>query len=68
MFTLLKRLRNNIRQRLLAGVLLFLPFGVALLVMRWLFGWLKSFIQPIIKGFLTGIDKIAFLMLFLIRI
>ena len=35
--TVLKNIRNNIRQRLLAGVLLFLPFGVALLVMRWLF-------------------------------
>lgn len=59
--TLVKKIRNNIRQRLLAGVLLFLPFGVALLVMRWLFGWLKNLLQPIIKGFLTGIDKIAFL-------
>lgn len=58
--TILKNIRNNIKQKLLAGVLLFLPFGVALLVMRWLFGWLKSILQPIIKGFLTGIDKIAF--------
>ena len=58
--TVLKNIRNNIRQRLLAGVLLFLPFGVALLVMRWLFGWLKSILQPIIRSFLTGIEKIAF--------
>jgi uncharacterized membrane protein len=57
--TILKKIRNNIKQKLLAGILLFLPFGVALLVMRWLFGWLKSILQPIIKGFLTGIDKIA---------
>jgi uncharacterized membrane protein len=58
--TIFKKIRNNIKQKLLAGVLLFLPFGVALLVMRWLFGWLKGLLQPIIKGFLTGIDKIAF--------
>lgn len=58
--TIIKKIRHNIKQKLLAGVLLFLPFGVALLVMRWLFGWLKSILQPIIKGFLTGIDKIAF--------
>jgi uncharacterized membrane protein len=58
--TIIKKIRNNIKQKLLAGVLLFLPFGVALLVMRWLFGWLKNILQPIIKGFLTGIDKIAF--------
>jgi uncharacterized membrane protein len=57
--TILKKIRNNIKQKLLAGILLFLPFGVALLVMRWLFGWLKNILQPIIKGFLTGIDKIA---------
>jgi uncharacterized membrane protein len=58
--TIIKKIRNNIKQKLLAGILLFLPFGVALLVMRWLFGSLKSILQPIIKGFLTGIDKIAF--------
>ncbi len=58
--TMYKKIRQNIRQRLLAGILLFLPFGVALLVMRWLFGWLKGILQPIMKGFLTGIEKIAF--------
>lgn len=57
---ILKKIRNNIKKRLLAGVLLFLPFGVALLVMRWLFGFVKGFLQPIIKGFLAGIEKIAF--------
>ena len=56
-----QKLQNNIRKRLLAGILLFLPFGVVLLVMRWLFGGLKSFLQPIIKGFILGIGKITFL-------
>ena len=54
-----KDIQSNIRQRLLAGILLFLPFGVALLVMRWIFDGLKSFLQPIIKGLLSGIDRIA---------
>ena len=58
--TLLKKIRSNIRKRLLAGILLFLPFGVALLVMSWLFDGLKGFLQPVIKGFLKGIDQIAF--------
>ena len=58
--TIFKKIRNNIKQKLLAGVLLFLPFGVALLVMRWLFGWIKGFLQPMIKGFLSGIERIAF--------
>lgn len=57
---LIRKIQTNIRKRLLAGVFLFLPFGVALLVMRWLFSGLKSFLQPVIKGFLSGIDKIAF--------
>ena len=59
--TLRKKLQNNIRHRILAGILLFLPFGVTLLVMRWLYGWLEKVLQPIVKGFLSGIDKIAFL-------
>jgi len=58
--TLRKRLLNNIRHRLLAGILLFLPFGVTLLVMRWLFSWLETSIRPMAKGFLSGIDRIAF--------
>jgi uncharacterized membrane protein len=59
MVTLKKRLWNNIRHRLLAGILLFLPFGVTLLVMRWLFSWLEGTIRPIAKGCLSGIDRIA---------
>lgn len=61
MTQLIKKIQTNIRKRLLAGILIFLPFGVALLVTRWLFGALKGFLQPIIKGFLTGIEKIPFL-------
>ncbi len=59
--SLVKNIQINIRKKLLAGILLFLPFGVVLLVMRWLFGGVKSFLQPIIKGFIAGLDKIAFL-------
>ncbi|MEJ2723248.1 MAG: DUF502 domain-containing protein [Deltaproteobacteria bacterium] len=44
-----KKMRHNVRRRLLSGVLLFVPFGVALLVMRWLFRWLSGFLQPVVK-------------------
>jgi uncharacterized membrane protein len=44
-----KRMRHGVRNRLLSGVLLFVPFGVALLVMRWLFRWLSGFLQPVVK-------------------
>jgi uncharacterized membrane protein len=42
------KLKSNIRRRLLSGILLLMPFGVTLLVMRWLFQWLAGFLRPII--------------------
>jgi uncharacterized membrane protein len=42
------KLKNNVRRRLLSGILLLMPFGVTLLVMRWLFQWLAGFLRPII--------------------
>jgi len=42
------RLKSNLRRRLLSGILLLMPFGVTLLVMRWLFQWLAGFLRPII--------------------
>ena len=42
------KLKNNARRRLLSGILLLMPFGVTLLVMRWLFQWLAGFLRPII--------------------
>jgi hypothetical protein len=44
-----KKMRHGVRNRLLSGVLLFVPFGVALLVVRWLFRWLSGFLQPEVK-------------------
>jgi uncharacterized membrane protein len=41
-----KRTKNNFRNHILAGVLLIMPFGVTLLVMRWLFGWMAGVLQP----------------------
>ena len=45
-----KRMRHGVRNRLLSGVLLFVPFGVALLVMRWPAG----FLQPVVKKAISG--------------
>jgi len=55
-----KKTRHNIRKGLLSGVLLLLPFGVTLLVMRWLFRWLAGFLQPVIKKILAGPEISAF--------
>jgi len=47
-------MRHSVRNRLLSGVLLFVPFGVTLLVMRWLFRWLAGFLQPVVKKAISG--------------
>jgi uncharacterized membrane protein len=45
---MLAKLKTSVRRRLLSGILLLMPFGVTLLVMRWLFQWLAGFLRPII--------------------
>src|SRR3989338_2127 len=40
------RTKNKFRNHILAGVLLIMPFGVTLLVMRWLFGWMAGVLRP----------------------
>ncbi len=40
------RIKKNLRNRFITGVLLIMPFGVTLLVMRWLFGWMAGFLKP----------------------
>ena len=42
------KLKANARSRLLSGILLLMPFGVTLLLMRWLFQWLAGFLRPIV--------------------
>jgi len=40
---------GNIRTRMISGVLLLVPFGVTLLVMRWLFQALRDVLMPIVR-------------------
>ena len=39
------RIRNNIRGRLISGMLVLVPIGVTLLVMKWLFSWMAGLLQ-----------------------
>jgi uncharacterized membrane protein len=41
-----KRIKNNIRNRILTGVLVLMPFGITLLVMHWMFGWMAGLLRP----------------------
>lgn len=42
---LLKRVRKNVRTRLMSGMLILVPFGVTLLVMQWLFNWMAGILR-----------------------
>lgn len=43
------KLKANMRRRLLSGIFLLMPFGVTLLVMRWLFQWVAGLLRPMIE-------------------
>jgi len=53
------KFKNNVRRRLLSGILLLMPFGVTLLVMRWLFRWVAGFIRPIITFVISRISQVS---------
>lgn len=38
----------RLRAHFLAGILILMPFGITLLVMHWLFGWMAGFLKPIL--------------------
>jgi len=52
------RLKSNVRRRLLSGIFLLMPFGVTLLVMRWLFRWVAGFIRPIITFIISKLSQV----------
>jgi len=42
-------LRGSIRNRLVSGMLVLVPVGVTLLVMRWVLQWMAGFLQPLVE-------------------
>ncbi|MCY2925099.1 MAG: hypothetical protein NT031_06600, partial [Planctomycetota bacterium] len=46
---LLKRVRKNVRTRLMSGMLILVPFGVTLLVMQWLFNWMAGLLREPVR-------------------
>jgi len=42
-------LRRNVRNRLVSGMLVLVPVGVTLLVMRWVLQWMAGFLQPFVE-------------------
>ena len=50
-----KRFRNNVRNRMVSGMLVLVPVGVTLLVMRWVLGWMAGFLQPHLR---VAVDRL----------
>jgi len=59
--TMLAKLKINVRTRLLSAILLLMPFGVTLLVMRWLFQWLAGFLRPMVQYSADKLSKYPFI-------
>ncbi len=56
-----KSMKNNVRNRLVSGTLLLIPFGVTLLVMRWLYGLVAHLLKPVVKSALEGLSRFQLL-------
>jgi uncharacterized membrane protein len=50
-----KTIRGDIRNRLLAGLFLLMPFGIALIVVIWLFKWATGLLKPAVSGILAAL-------------
>jgi uncharacterized membrane protein len=48
--------RRNIRNRMVSGMLVLVPVGVTLLVMRWVLQWMAGFLQPPLAGLVRRLD------------
>ncbi len=59
--TIFSRMYANATTRFLSGMLLLIPFGVTLLIMRWLFSWVAGFVKPLIIGLLRLVVMIPFI-------
>ena len=51
------RVKKNVRTRLVSGMLLLVPFGVTLLVMRWLFRWMAGFLHGPVASLVFGLTR-----------
>jgi uncharacterized membrane protein len=52
-----KEMTHGIQARLLAGVLILMPFGVALLVIVWLFRWFTGLMKPLVNAILAVLGR-----------
>jgi len=59
--SMFSRIRTKITTRFISGMLLLIPFGVTLLIMRWVFGWVAAIVRPLIIHLLRVFMLIPFI-------
>lgn len=52
------RFKKNVSRRMASGMLVLVPVGVTLLVMRWLFTWAASLLRPVVKYATSGLERL----------
>ena len=52
------RFKKNVGRRMISGMLVLVPVGVTLLVMRWLFTWVVSLLRPAVKYATSGLERL----------
>lgn len=51
------RFKKNVSRRMASGMLVLVPVGVTLLVMRWLFRWGTKQLHPVVQSITSGLEK-----------
>jgi uncharacterized membrane protein len=52
------RLKKNVGRRMVSGMLVLVPVGVTLLVMRWLFTWVTGLLRPVVKYATSDLERL----------
>jgi len=55
------RFKKNFSRRMVSGMLVLVPVGVTLLVMRWLFTWVTSLLRPAVKYATSGLERLRWI-------
>jgi len=51
------RFKKNVSRRMASGMLVLVPVGVTLLMMRWLFRWGTKQLHPVVQSITSGLEK-----------
>lgn len=55
------KFKRNISRRMASGMLVLVPVGVTLLIMKWLFGWGAEQLKPVVESITKALEKSAWI-------